>query len=154
MTKDSNSKKELLVDEISFERARFKHWFRLLGFGLIVLLNISMFASTISLRRTIAFDPAHELPSLFLVLFFDVVILLPMTLEVDKIIIAADFLILKNLLWTSRIAWTEVVSFAAPVFLTYSILRTKRMAYLLNKRDIHNYPQMLELVQKKLEHPN
>lgn len=146
-------KKEIAAEgqsSLSFSRARWKHWLRYFGVTVIVLLNISLVMSTIQLHgaRT-APDIGSEIFSFALVIFFDITVLLPTILEVDQVQATPNWLIFKTLFWTSRIPWGEILALHNPLYLTFVIVRTPRCFYLLNRRDLQPFDQLLETIEFK-----
>lgn len=146
------SKKDSASGEKSeyFQRARWKHWLHLFGFTVILLLNFSLIQETLQLST----DPrAHtfveQLPSLLLLLLVDLTMLPPIIFEVDKLIATSDKLIVNTLLWQAKIPWDAIVAIWSPIYMAYAVVRTKRCFYLINKRDIQPFTEVLEILQRK-----
>ena len=136
---------------LTFKRARWKHWSRYFGFFVIGMLNISLVMSTIQIHMTQPLpDIDRELLSFAFVLFFDVTVLIPILLEVDQVVVTPDKIIFKTLFWTSKVPWSEIISFKNPLLLTFAIVRTPRYLYLINKKDIRPLDELLETIQYKL----
>jgi len=136
---------------LTFARARWKHWSRYFGAFVIAMLNVSLVMSTIQIHMNQPFpDIDRELLSFAFVLFFDLTVLLPIILEVDRVVVTPDTIVFKTLFWTSKVPWPEIVSFKNPLVLTFAIVRTPRCFYLINKKDIRPLDELLETIQFKL----
>lgn len=122
-------------------------------FGLIVVvtLNIAMTGSNFRLRASGRLDLAHELLSYFFLAFLDAVFLLPTILEVNSVIVTPHELILSPLLWRVVLPWEKILWCKKPVFLAYAIVKTRRCFYLINKRDIPEFDQLLETITARLK---
>jgi hypothetical protein len=136
---------------LTFSRARWKHWSRYFGAFVIAMLNVSLVMSTIQIHTSQPLpDIDRELLSFAFVLFFDVTVLLPIILEVDRVVVTPDKVVFKTLFWTSKVPWSEIISFKNPLVLTFAIVRTPRCFYLINKKDIRPLDELLETIQFKL----
>jgi len=154
LTFEMAKKRELSASgerSLTFTRARWKHYSRYFGAFVIVLLNISLVMSTIQIHMTQPFpDLDRELLSFAFVLFFDVTVLIPIILEVDRIVVTTDKIVFKTLFWTSKVPWSEIKSFKNPLVLTFAILQTPRCFYLINKKDIRPLDELLETIKFRL----
>lgn len=140
---------------ITFKRARWKHWVRSFGVCVIVILNISLVLSTIDIHRMHAIpDIRREILSFLVVIFFDLLVLIPTILEVDQVMATPEKVVLKTLLWTSRVPWKEISGFFNPIYLTCMILRTPRCFYLINKRDIQPLEELIQTIEFKRNKAN
>ncbi len=122
----------------------------LFGFTIILLLNFSLIQAALQISA----DPhAHsfteQLPSLLLLLLVDLTMLPPLVFEVDKLIATSDKLIIKTLLWQVKIPWDAIVAIWSPIYMAYAVIRTKRCFYLVNKRDIQPFGELLEILEAK-----
>ncbi|MBI4534616.1 MAG: hypothetical protein HY711_11790 [Candidatus Melainabacteria bacterium] len=136
---------------VYFTRARWKHWIRYFAVSIIVLLNIGLLLSNIQLfQEGRPFELRQVVFSLFLAIFFDLTVLVPTMLEVDKLWATPDKVILKTLFWTSKIPWDHIRQFHNPLYLTFAILRTPRCCYFLNKRDLQPADELIETIKFKL----
>jgi len=134
-----------------YSRARWKHFMRYYGIILVVLLNWWLAMSTIQLHQVgKALEPMRELASFMVVLFFDVTILLPALLEVDAVEILSNGVSFSTVIGKRKYAWTDIRSFANPIYLNYVIVRTGCWIYLLNKRDISQISELVQKIQNNL----
>ncbi len=133
-----------------FKRARWKTAMRWFGLMVVGFLNISLVYENLHLHAVKRMDLPHELMSFALLTFLDCVFLLPIIFEVDTAIVTADKLILKTLLWRARIGWLEIVELKRPVWLTFAVLRTRRALFLINRRDIQNHQELLEIIEHQM----
>jgi hypothetical protein len=130
-----------------YSRARWRHGIRVFGVGILLLLNVSMVGS-LSTRRTNGHPIpwSSDLQLIGLVLFCDISVLLPMLVEVDKAQALEDKLVLNTMFWKAKIPYEAIVSFKSPVYLKFSIVRTRRCFYLLNKRQLEKYDQLAKVI--------
>lgn len=135
---------------VQYKRARWKHAMRYFGLFVVVMLNISLVMSNIQMHQLgKELDWKREVLSYVVVLFFDVTILLPLLLEVDNIAITPDAITLGGLFTKKKINWKDVTDFKAPLYLRYAILRSGKSIYLLNKKDLKPYEELVEIIQFK-----
>src|SRR5262245_14529303 len=113
-------------DSRVFKRARWKHCMRWLGLIIVVTLNFSLVASNIRLASTHHMDLKHQLMSYLLLVFLDVVFLLPTIFETDSVLLTANELVVSTLLWKARLKWAEIRSCEKPVWLAYAVVKTRR----------------------------
>lgn len=136
---------------VYYTRARWKHWIRYFAVFIIALLTLGLLLSNISmLQEGRPLELRQAILSLVLVIFFDLTVLLPTILEVDRVWATPDKIILKTLFWTAKIPWSHVRQFHNPIYLTFAILRTPRCCYLLNKRDLQPADELVETIKFKL----
>ena len=114
---------------------------RLVGFSLVVFLNLSLLMSSVTYHHGVK-PHAHQFnePLLYGVLmFFNILILIPALFEVRWLKMSSEGLQLATLLWKSRLSWQDIVEFRHPAYLKVALLRTRRCFYILNRRDLTNY---------------
>lgn len=135
--------------KVEYQRARWKHGMRIFGIVLMVVLNISLVMSDIErAQKSAHFSLLHELITYVALLLLDTTVLLPLLFEVDKVEVFQDLLVLKAVFWTAKLKWEDIQYFKLPPMLKFAILRSQRSFYLINKRDIRNYPQLAESILK------
>jgi len=139
------------ADERTFKRARWKHVMRWSGVVVVGLLNLSLVASNIRLATGGHMDLRQQLTSYLFLIFLDVVFLLPAIFEADSVIVTAEELIVSTLVWRARLKWGEILSCRKPAWLAYAVVKTGRCFYLINKRDIPEFPELLELIDSHLK---
>ena len=110
-----------------YVRSRWKHALRLVFIVILVVLNLSLIASTVQMHLAgRAMAPATELLSYIVVLLMDATILLPNLLEADKVEVQADRLVVKVPFWRAEIPWQEIRAFNTPIYLAFGIIATRR----------------------------
>lgn len=134
-----------------FRRARWKHFVRYFGLFTVLLLNISLVGSNIHLAANHRMDLKHLLLSYVLLITLDVIFLLPTIFEVDKVVVTDESLVMSTLLWRARVPWAAIVSCVKPAWLAYAIVKTQRCFYLINKRDVKDFADLLEIIQFQLQ---
>ena len=134
------SKKISKDDPSVFSRARWRHAVRMFGAFIVIFLNIGLVMSMFERHgKQLPIQLANELVAILFVLFIDVIILLPALLEVDMARVADDGLVLKVLLFTKFIPWSDIKAFHRPRWLKVAILKTERCFYLINKRELRDF---------------
>lgn len=135
---------------LTFERARWKHWVRYFGVSVIFMLNFSLVAATIEIHsRQVGPDIWRELLSFVLVAFFDLTVLLPTLLEVDRVWATPDRLIMSTLFWKTRVPWADIKAFYNPIWFNFAVVRTARCLYLINKRDVKPLDELIQTIDFK-----
>ncbi|MBX9572150.1 MAG: hypothetical protein K2X77_24870 [Candidatus Obscuribacterales bacterium] len=133
-----------------FKRSRWKHFLRLFIFGVICMLYI-LFAWTAFHTHVVLHQGFH--PKEGLALFLGLIIALPVfpsvILEADTVTIEPSGIVIKNLLFKNKEAWEDIKSFINPIYLKFSILKGKKFVYLLNRRDLSDYDQLVETIEQK-----
>lgn len=131
-----------------FKRAAWKHWMRLLMLGVLVLLY-SLFVFTSYHTHLVlhqGFNP-KELLAYFLGLVIFVPVFPSVVMEADWVQLKPNGILIKNLLFKNEEAWEDIKSFADPIYLKFSILKGKKFVYLLNRRDLSDYDQLVEAIR-------
>jgi hypothetical protein len=134
-----------------YRRARWKHFVRYFGLFTVLLLNISLIGSNIHLAANHRMDLKHLLLSYVLLVTLDVIFLLPTIFEVDKVVVTDELLIMSTLLWRAKLPWATVKSCVKPAWLAYAIVKTQRCFYLINKRDMKEFADLLDSIQFQLD---
>lgn len=130
-----------------YSRARWRHAIRMFGVGILLVLNVSMIGALSTRRPTSHPIPlSADLQLIGLVLFCDVTVLFPFLVEVDKAQALEDKLVLNTMFFKAKIPYADIVSFKAPGYLKFSIVRTRRCFYLLNKRQLEKYDQLAKVI--------
>lgn len=134
---------------VVYQRARWKHGMRIFGIALMALLNVSLVMSDIERANKAAhFSLPHELVTYLALILLDTTVLLPLIFEVDKVELLNDSLVLKAIFWTAKLKWEEIQYFKTPPMLKFALLKSQRCIYLLNKRDIKNFPELVSGILK------
>ena len=127
---------------------------RVFGVVLLVVLNVALIMSDVErFNKHLKFSFAHEFISYIALLLLDVTILLPILFEVDQAEATREHLILKTIFWKAKLTWDQIVSFKTPPMLKFSVLKTARCFYLINKRDIKRFDELAEIINKHVNQP-
>lgn len=154
MKKDQKRKKYSLPDPSPdlerFQRARWKHFVRFFFIGIIVLLFVALTIRSYELH--FVYKNGFDVREIVIYLWATIILLpfLPtLVFEADKVELGTDGLRLKNLFYGAHEKWEDIRSFKNPIYLKFAILRGKKGFYLLNKRDLPNFEQLVETIQHK-----
>jgi len=145
-------KQEVFEPMQTFQRPRWKHGVRIFGFIVMLALNVSMIGADVERAgKHIELVWFHELIMYIALLVIDATLLLPIVFEVDKAIVQDSRLTLKTLFWTTKLPWTNLVSFKSPRMLKFGILKTLKCFYLINRRDIRGYEQLAQTIIQRID---
>jgi hypothetical protein len=149
------SASSLNPQSVTYKRARWKHFMRF-GAFLMVLLMDSSFVYTAWKAHAIlhmAFRP-QEMFGYFLLTVMNMFLLPSMVLEVDKVIVTPEKIVLHNLVWKFQEKWDELRKFSQPIFLKFAILYGSHGVYLINKKDlsVEEYQTLVETIEHKAAH--
>lgn len=134
-----------------FKRPAFYHFVRYPMSLILLLLNVAVTMSFVErLPRHQIMDPLKELFFFGVVGFVDVFLFIPILFEVNRVKTDADGLTLSTLYWRMRLSWAQLISFEQPKFLKFSILKTKKTFFLLNKYDLKPYFELAEIISAKM----
>jgi hypothetical protein len=140
----------LRENDLMFRRSSWKNVFRLFGFFLVFWLDLGWVLTLIDRIGTgKAINFGVELITLVLILFFNLTILAPALLEADWLEAEQDFLIIKTMFWKYRIKWLDIKEIRQPRFLKFSILKTSKLFFLLNRTEIKRYEQLYDIIVHK-----
>jgi len=146
---DEGKIQEMLTDY--YRRPRWKHFVRIFGFFVLLALPFVLIAADLQLLATQANSPKflkHILMDVFLVIV-DLTMLVPIFFEVDSVQAAPDKLTLKTIFWKGVIPYSEIVAFKTPSLWQFALVRTKRCFYLINKKDIPRYEELVKTIAEK-----
>jgi len=139
-------------NSVVYERPQWKHYLRWICFLIVVSLDSLLIISVISFHTS---NPGswtslpRELLGLSVVGFLNLVTLPSIVFEANRVEVTPDKLILANLLYTTKLKWTDITGFYAPRALKFSILKTTRFFHLLNKRDLERYDELVQTIEHK-----
>lgn len=133
-------------------RQRRKHYMRLFFFCCLFLLNV---ASPLSLINRLFVDArtvqvSAELFHFLCIFVIDIYMVPSVIFEVDELTIREDGLTIKALLWRRDFCFDQIVDFQNHKNFLWAILRTTRCFYLINKRDMKNFEQLVEILDSRL----
>lgn len=136
--------------KVVYQRARWKHGMRIFGIVLMAVLNVSLVMSDIERANNAShFSLMHEFITYVALFLLDTTVLMPLLFEVDKIEVFNDMVVLKAIFWTAKLKWDDIQYFKTPPMLKFAVLKSQRCYYLINKRDIKQFP---ELAASVLQH--
>lgn len=137
-------------ESIEYTRTRWKHYFRWLVFGFIMMLYLMLLLTSykqhILLHRGFILQ---ELVGYIVCTLMMGPVLLSLVLEVDYIKIDPEELVLQNLLLRRRERWENISKFYNPPLLKFAIMFSKRFVYLLNRRDIPQFGELVDTIKQK-----
>ena len=150
MSKTKLPKTTTVPDKL-YERVWIKTVLRVVGFLILLVLNISLIGSDVSrLHAHIAINWQIEAVTFLAVAFFDASILVPIIFEVRKIRIWADRIALNTLFWGTELAWSDIVELKLPLFFAIAVIKTKRCFYIINKQDFREFPDFVQIIEGKI----
>jgi hypothetical protein len=124
-----------------------RYFYLLMLTGLIVSLPMSMVERH---QHNLPIDLRAEAFLLVFILLMNILILPSSLFEVHAVIIKEDGLALETMFAPVDILYSDIISFKMPSYLVWAFLRTKRGFYLINKRDIGNFDQLLSFLAPRL----
>lgn len=134
-----------------FKRALRKHIACYAFFACVLLLNIATPMSFVNrYSHHMPMNMGVEVFQFLFVLFIDAYMLPSLLFEINSLAIGENGLEIGALLWRTRVPYEDVVSFKVPTMLTWAILRTKRCFYLINRRDIPKFQELMVLLGARL----
>ena len=123
------------------------------GFALVVVLNIALIMSDVSHHHAVK-PYSHRVNELLLygvLLFFNLLILIPALFEVRWLKSSPEGVQLATLWWKSKLTWKDLIEFRHPRYLKMAMLRTRRCFYILNRRDLTNYDLIEAVLAEKVK---
>ena len=135
-----------------YERHVSKTVYQFFGLLVVLGLNVSIVGSDVSrcLAHGHLVTDWRALPTYAFVLFCDFVLFLPMLLQVKRVLLFDDQMVVETIFWKSRLRWSDIVRFWQPPHSRLAILKTKKILYLLNPRDIGDFDDLVGKVKEKL----
>ena len=134
-----------------FERKNSKNISQAIGFVIILFLNVSLVGSDIhvSIVKHVI-NWRNELMSLSFLTFLDCTVWLPIILQVRRLKMWDDKFVVQTLFWTSRLNFDQVTGLENPRSFAVSILKTRKMFYLITWKDLPDIGVFLTKVKEKL----
>lgn len=132
----------------TYKRGIFGRAFRYSGVFILLTLNVAMTMSLITRAQHGALlDPFRE--GIFFVFLFiiDALLLLPLLFEANRVETTAEHIRLYTLFWRRTLNWDQVVSFEIPKYFKFSILKTGRCFYLINKYDLKPFDELASTIE-------
>ena len=123
---------------------------RLVGFTLVIILDIALVMSDISAHRSFSFK-FKEMFLYAMLIFINSLILVPALFEIRHLLAKPDGIKLATIWWKSSLGWEDILAFYSPNYLArLAMIRTRRCVYLLNKRDLSNYAYLESFLREKV----
>jgi hypothetical protein len=140
------------VPDKVYERPLYKTVARAFGAFVLCILNVAMVGSIISRVQTHQrMNWQLEGVTLLVIIFMDFAILRQVVLEVRKVSLWKDRIALNTLFWQAILTWDQIVEFKKPGIVSLAVLKTKKVAYRLNKKDFPQFDELMEKLEAKLE---
>jgi hypothetical protein len=126
---------------------------RLIGFLLVVVLNFALIMSDVSHHHVVKPYSHHANVILLycVLLFFNLLILIPALFEVRWFKSTSEGVQLATLWWKTKLSWKDLIEFRHPRYLKVAMLRTRRIFYILNRRDLTNYDLIEAVLAEKVK---
>jgi hypothetical protein len=145
--------KELPVGELAsveYERARWKHYLHWLLFSAVVFLYLLLILSSYSSHVLHHHGFMLQELIIYVICTLMMIPVLPgVILEVDYVRVDPEEVVFQNLLLRRIERWENLIKFDDPVILKFAILRSKDFVYLLNRRDIPDFGQLVDTIKEK-----
>jgi hypothetical protein len=137
-----------------FKRARWKHFVRWGAFLVLIFIDLVLVYSGVkhhllTVRELSASALLKEGLAYIMMFFCNLMVLPTMVFEVDSVEVTTEGLRFRNLLFAWRERWEDISSLIAPVYLRFAILKGRALYYLINKRDILDYDELVEIIRHK-----
>lgn len=134
----------------TYKRGWFGKGFRYFGAIIMLMLNISMTMSFITrLRHGYTMDPFKEVFFFLFLGIINLLFLIPLLFEANKVETTAESIRLHNLFWRRTLKWEQIESFEIPRFFKFSIIKTARCFYLINKYDLKPFDDLARTIVHK-----
>ena len=134
----------------SYKRGAFGMAFRYFGVSTLLLLNLSMVMSLITrAEKGLLMEPLREGIFFVFLIFIDLLLLVPLLFEANRVETNSESIKLYTLFWKRTLAWDKVLSFEVPRFFKFSILKSKRCFYLINKYDLKPFDDLARTIRHK-----
>ncbi|MBK7746789.1 MAG: hypothetical protein IPP57_10700 [Candidatus Obscuribacter sp.] len=133
------------------QRKRRKHYVRFFFLFFVVMLNVSTIGSLVG--RLLHHGQVSLTAELFQFVFnlaLDLYILPSLLLEADSVEVDDQGINIKVLLWQSQLKFADVQSFQVIKYFTWAILKTRRCFYLINRRDLPNFDELLVILSSRV----
>jgi hypothetical protein len=133
--------REQVHDQVTCEMAMFHRLWRVLGFVLMMGLNIGIVGGDLAGGHGyVKLSWQRETASLILLATFNALVLFPILFEAWFVKADKDGIALKGMFFRTSKPWDKVTDFKHPVYLKLAMLRLGRMLFFLNKRVLPDYP--------------
>ncbi len=137
-----------------YKRARWKHFTRWLALLGMVVLDVCLVGSGVHHHLTYpgtltASAILKEIIAYALVALCNLSVIPSIVMETDSVEVTSDKIIFNNLLFKMKEKWEDLTSLISPPYLKFAILRSRKFLYLLNRRDIDRFEDLLQTIRHK-----
>ncbi len=139
------------VPDKVYERPLWKTVSRAFGAIVLCVLNVAMIGSIVS--RVQAHQRINwqlEGVTLLVIIFMDFAILRQVVFEVRKVSLWKDRIALNTLFWRAILTWDQIVEFKKPGIVSMAVIKTRKVAYRLNKKDFGQFDELMERLETQL----
>lgn len=134
----------------SYKRGPFGLGFRYFGVSTMILLNVAMVMSLITrAEKNLLMDPWREGVFFIFLGFINLFLLVPLLFEANRVETGKETIRLYTLFWRRTLTWDKVLSFDVPRFFKFSVLKSKRCFYLINKYDMKPFDDLARTIRHK-----
>jgi hypothetical protein len=120
---------------------------RIITLLIMLALNYALLGSTFEhLRSAAGINLRSDALTLLVLLFFNLTVLLPSLFQASTIEAGPEGMLVKTLLWKSKLNWADITSFSKPATASFAIIRGKKCIYLLAKRDFANFDELVRVI--------
>jgi hypothetical protein len=133
-----------------YRRPAWKNITRWLAFIMIIVLDSALIGSSVRSHQSLGvLLSVKELLSYLIILLLNALVIPSIVFEIDSIVIESDGMIFKNLLFSTKEKWENLISVYSPIYLKFAILRGSKFIYLINKRDLGNFDELMKTIYQK-----
>jgi hypothetical protein len=137
-----------------FERSGWQNIVRWLALGVILAMDTMCVLSTVQHAMAQGATGAFigkQLISYVLLFICNCAVLPSIIFEAKRVEAFEDRLVIYNLLYKKTLRWEDIRQVVAPMFLKFAILKTQRFFYLINKRDVERFQDLIQIIRDKAE---
>jgi hypothetical protein len=150
MAQTNNKNSSSQPDSVVFAVVGWRLALRILTLLIMLALNYALLGSAIMhLQAPSAASLRTDAFSLLVLLFFNLAVLFPTLIQVSNLEISPEGMVIKTLLWKSKLNWADIKSFSKPATASFAILRAKKCLYLLARRDFSNFDELVRIIASR-----
>jgi hypothetical protein len=147
-------KREQAHDQITCQMGTIHRLWRVLGFILMMGLNIGIIGGDIwGGRAYVRLSWQREAVSLIMLVIFNALVLFPILFEAWYAKVDKDGITLAGMFWRISRSWDKVTDFKNPVFLKLAMMRLGRFLFFINKRVLPDYAILESLILRYWRSP-
>jgi hypothetical protein len=149
---DRLQRARMSIEPKTYKRPAWKHYIRFAALAMILFVDFGMISSGLRMHfvtHKVLTGPMilKELFAYILLLVANLTVLPSIVLTASRVDVDAGGLNCQNLLWRTRIAWDDIRSVSAPIWLKFAIIRTQRFFQLVNKRDMSQFNELIQTIE-------